>query len=331
MGKQRLALWLAQYLLCENAGKDGATEPCGSCQQCRYASRGTNPDIHWFFPRPRLKDGDASAEEIEADLREAIDERLETGGIWAAASGSTGIYVATVQALIKRIALRPALAHHQVFIIGAADRMVSQEGADQAANAFLKVLEEPPPNTTLILTTSEPGALLPTIRSRVVTVRVPPVSADDMDAFLRDSTVAQAADKRFPGQSREQLKARARGAPGRLFDGDSTDQAFASARALLEAAMAGNAPGAEVKRIGVAARQGVSGARGSFSDTLDALSELLHEHIQHLLEKNQTRESRLYAATLIFVEEAKLKAHGNVSPQLISAHLLTKMHQTLQS
>ena len=57
-------------------------------------------------------------------------------------------------------------------MIGDAERMVAQEGSDQAANAFLKLLEEPPADTTLILTSSEPGALLPTIRSRSVSVRV---------------------------------------------------------------------------------------------------------------------------------------------------------------
>jgi DNA polymerase-3 subunit delta' len=52
--------------------------------------------------------------------------------------------------------------------------MVPQEGADAAANAFLKLLEEPPADTTLILTSSEPGALLPTIRSRVVALACGP-------------------------------------------------------------------------------------------------------------------------------------------------------------
>ena len=48
VGKQRLALWLAQLLLCERAGA-----PCGECRHCKFALDLTHPDLHWFFPRPR--------------------------------------------------------------------------------------------------------------------------------------------------------------------------------------------------------------------------------------------------------------------------------------
>ena len=86
------------------------------------------------------------------------------------------------------------MARRKVFVIGDAERMVAQEGSDQAANAFLKLLEEPPEDTTIILTSSEPGALLPTIRSRVVAVRVPPLSGAEVSAFLADPVVAKQLD-----------------------------------------------------------------------------------------------------------------------------------------
>ena len=126
---------------------------------------------------------------------------------------SEGIHVATVRALVHQASIRPAMAARAVFVVGDAERMVSQEGADQAANAFLKLLEEPAGGTTLILTTSEPGALLPTIRSRVVTMRVPPLGPADMDAFLGDAAVA----RRLAKLSRGDAVARAAGAPGELL------------------------------------------------------------------------------------------------------------------
>src|SRR5437867_12669611 len=49
VGKQRLALWLGQFLLCENASH----APCGKCQGCHFAVELTHPDLHWYFPRPR--------------------------------------------------------------------------------------------------------------------------------------------------------------------------------------------------------------------------------------------------------------------------------------
>jgi DNA polymerase III subunit delta' len=60
IGKQRLALWLGQRLLCTApAGK-----PCGTCQACVWATSLVHPDLIWIFPRPRLKDSDASAETV---------------------------------------------------------------------------------------------------------------------------------------------------------------------------------------------------------------------------------------------------------------------------
>ena len=81
VGKQRLGLWLGQYLLCERALSERLLEPCGDCQHCRYTGRGIHPDLHWFFPRPRLKDGDASPDDVKADYSEAIAERMEAEGL----------------------------------------------------------------------------------------------------------------------------------------------------------------------------------------------------------------------------------------------------------
>src|SRR4029079_16580595 len=191
VGKQRLALWLGQLLLCEGEG----VRPCGKCSQCRFSRDLTHPDLRWIFPRPRLKDGDPSVDDVREDYAEAIAERVANGGLYAPPSGSDGIYVATVRAIVRTAAMSPALARRKVFVIGDAERMVPQEGSDAAANPFLKLLEEPPADTTLVLTSSESGALLPTIRSRVVSVRVPRLADDEVRAFLADERVSKAVGK----------------------------------------------------------------------------------------------------------------------------------------
>src|SRR6266480_177185 len=211
VGKQRLALWLGQLLLCEFR-KPG---PCGECQNCRFASALTHPDLHWYFPRPRRKDSDPDLDDVRADYAEAIAERAHDGGLYAPPSGSEGIYVATVRAIVQQAVLSPAIAKRKVFIIGDAERMVPQEGSEQAANAFLKLLEEPPSNTTIILTSSEPGALLPTIRSRVVTVRVAALTDADVRAFLADPIVRDRLDT--SSHRLDELIQLAAGAPGRLI------------------------------------------------------------------------------------------------------------------
>jgi len=59
VGKQRLALWLAERLLCTQE-----EAPCEKCTACRYARAITHPDLHWVFPRPRLKDADPDREQV---------------------------------------------------------------------------------------------------------------------------------------------------------------------------------------------------------------------------------------------------------------------------
>jgi DNA polymerase III delta prime subunit len=189
-GKQQLALWVARVLLCENADR----APCGACQSCRLAVKLHHPDLHWYFPRPRLKGSDPDLADVRHDIAEGIEERLENGGLYEPPGGDEALYVATVRAIVQSAVMSPAMGRKKVFVIGDAERMVAQEGSDQAANAFLKLLEEPPADTTLILTSSEPGALLPTIRSRSVSVRVPALADADVRAFLADETVANRLD-----------------------------------------------------------------------------------------------------------------------------------------
>src|SRR5947207_12567341 len=64
VGKQRLALWLAQRLLCDTPSAAGA---CGKCQGCRFALELKHPDLHWYFPRPRQKDSDVDLDDVRED------------------------------------------------------------------------------------------------------------------------------------------------------------------------------------------------------------------------------------------------------------------------
>jgi DNA polymerase III subunit delta' len=314
VGKQRLGLWLGQLLLCVGEGE----RPCGSCQSCRYATRFGHPDLHWFFPRPRLKDGDPSPEDVQADYAEAIGDRLEANGLYAAPPGDEAIFVATVRAIVSSAALSPAVGARKIYLIGDADRMVPQTGADQAANAFLKLLEEPPANTTIVLTSSEPGALLPTIRSRAVAVRVPTLSDGDVRRFLADPAVAQRVAADHGALATDSLVTLAAGAPGRLFGQDTWAAAMIHARALADAARSPD-PTVAIK---AAFMQGGSKARGRFSDTLDALTAVLHAEARLAATSNDGGRARRVARGVEIVERAKELAAGNVNPQLITSVLL---------
>lgn len=320
VGKQRLALWLAQRLLCTGP----EPRPCGSCQSCRYAVTGGHPDIHWYFPRPRLKDSDASHEDVRDDYREAIGERAKTGA-YPPPAPTDALYVATVRTLVNSAALAPALGARKAYVVGDAERMVPQEGADQAANAFLKLLEEPPASTNLILTTSEPGALLPTIRSRVVSIRVPRLLPADARSMLAEPAMQQAlAAAGAPAQLDEQLRA-AGGAPGSLLGGAAWTDALAGARRLLDAATSLD----RRERMRVAFAQGSSRARGAFTTSLDALTTLLHDRVRAATERGNGRGALAAAKALDVVEDAKRRAAGNVNPQLVATELLRRLDALL--
>jgi len=328
VGKQRLAVWLAQRLLCQ-APQKFASEPllagCGECSSCRYLSELTHPDLHWIFPRPRLRDSDPDLEQVREDYAEALAERAANGGLYAAPSGSEGIYVATVRSIVQQAAISPALGRRKVFIVGDAERMVPQEGADMAANAFLKLLEEPPADTTIILTSSEPGALLPTIKSRVVTVRVPLVADKAVRAFVDDPVVKKALDSAAKASAAERVRLAA-GAPGRLFSGATEARATVNARRIVDAATSARS----ALRHSTALGQGSMGARGNFADTLDALVELLGERVRDALHHKDLRAAASAAKAVDAVLQAQVYASGNVSPQLITSRLIRELAETLE-
>jgi DNA polymerase-3 subunit delta' len=326
VGKQRLALWLAQRLFCaESNAATGLQAGCGKCTSCRYVAALTHPDLHWIFPRPRLRDSDPDLEQVRDDYAEATAERAAAHGLYAAPSGSEGIYVATVRSLVQRAAMTPAMGKRKVFIIGDAERMVPQEGADMAANAFLKLLEEPPSDTTIILTSSEPSALLPTIRSRVVTVRVPLVQDSAVRAFLENPAVKKALDVNGKATVSERIRAAA-GAPGRLLSGNSDARATINARRMVDAAIGGRPSLVH----STALAQGSSGARGTFADTLEALVELLGERARDALHEKDSAGAAAATQAVDAVLKADTYASGNVSPQLITSRLIRELSATLK-
>ena len=321
IGKQRIALWLAQLLLCEKENP-----PCGKCRSCQYSLNLTHPDLHWYFPRPRLKDTDPSLEDVTDDYREAIGERMSNNALYAAPPGNEGIYIATVRAIVNQAAMSPAMARRKIFVIGDAERMGFQEGSEYAANAFLKLLEEPPDDTTVIITSSEPGALLPTIRSRTVAVRMSPLGDDDMRAFLEDDQVAETLDTKSSSRSINERIQLADGAPGSLFGDDARIRAMSAARKLLDAAASKQASARHAAALGV----GAFGARGGFTDILDSLIIILGERMRAALHDGNQERALAVSRVSEKVGEARILATGNVNPQLITANLLRDLSSALR-
>lgn len=312
VGKQRLALWIAQALVCER----GRGEPCDTCPQCRQVLGLAHPDVHWFFPIPRPRGDEAKqVEEAEELLSQAIAARREQP-LYQRPDGMAGLFLPLVRALHRRARLRPAASRGKVFVVGEAERLVPQASSPEAANAMLKVLEEPPADTWFILTAAEPSALLPTIRSRLIPMRVGRLPVALVEKFLiteRNPPLAAAEARR--------RAARAAGSIGDALELDDSDQgARASARELLEAAARGPS-----SRYRYALAVKPFQARGDFAAMLDAAAELLRDDLELRLRSGAGSDAARLVEQISRVDEARRLAQGNVNPQLIVANLLARL------
>lgn len=155
-GKTTLALDIAAALLCQ---AEPEPRPCGECRACRAVAHGNHPDLHRLAP--------SGAGSIIP-----IGGRDERG----------------VRDLAAELALLPVEGGARVAIIEAAHRMT-----EDAQSALLKLLEEPPARTTLILCADEEERLLPTIRSRCVRLRLGAVGRRDIEAILVEHGAADPA------------------------------------------------------------------------------------------------------------------------------------------
>jgi DNA polymerase-3 subunit delta' len=147
VGKWAVARATAQAVNClEPVKSDGdlALDACGTCRSCDRIARGVHVDVVMLQPDDRAS--------IKIDL---------------------------VRDTLSQVGYRPFEGRKRVVLIRDADTL------EQAAqNAFLKSLEEPPPGTMFILTTSVPGALLPTVRSRCMRLRFGRMTAGEVAAAL---------------------------------------------------------------------------------------------------------------------------------------------------
>jgi DNA polymerase-3 subunit delta' len=326
VGKQRLALWLAQLVLCE----EKELEPCGRCRACRLVENLGHADLHWLIPipRPKAPDPDKAVEEAAQAVAEIMDER-RTKPLYGPPDGMASHSMASVRLLQRRAVLTSVEGGRRIFILGDADRLVPQESSQEAANALLKLLEEPPAGSLFLLTTVDARRLLPTIRSRAVPVRLNRLTDDEVRGFL-----TREPDPPLSGEALSERVALAGGSIGAaLAAGDEAAKAYRAAAQVLEAVLAG--PGERYER---ALRQAPFSARGDFTAMLDALAETLGEAARAGLGQPGRRPvpaalKRAEPGALLQAMErvavAREAAYGNVNPQVLLAVLGEELAEVL--
>jgi DNA polymerase-3 subunit delta' len=321
VGKQRFALWVAQRLFC-TADKD---QPCGVCSQCRMVLGLGHPDLHWLIPvpRPKSSEADKQVEELEEAIGEILEGRRKNS-LYGRPDGMSSHFVSTARLILRRAAMRPSQGAVKVFIIGYAERLVPQESSPEAANALLKLLEEPTPDTYFILTAADHEGVLPTIRSRAARLRLAPLEDSAIRRFLADRAES------IPAADLEHRVTLARGAIGAALD-DQTEAVKSSqaALALLESARDRSKSLWEMT-----IKQTPFSARGEFTGTLDAMALLLSQAAREATKGSlETGLAVIPPAKLVAalerVGEAREMAQNNVNPQVLLAVLTQDLAEML--
>ncbi len=155
LGKTTLAKAYAQALLCTHA----SARPCHRCRACELVARNAHPDVQLFQPRTKLPNKD-----------ESVVDRLD-GKILADQA----------DVLVHDAALRPVEGRYRILLIQDVHR-----ANDTFQNKVLKTLEEPPPNTILLLTALDRTSVLPTIVSRCQVLNLRPLDVPTVEKALID-------------------------------------------------------------------------------------------------------------------------------------------------
>ena len=170
IGKMRIARAFTSYLYCQNR-TDG--DSCGKCPACLQNAHHNNPDVHYIFPRTGANS--KNTDTFLPQWQEFIDSfsYMPPEG-WARTieAGNTVpvIYRNDAEEISRTAALSSFAYRYKTYIIWLPERM-----QPQCANALLKLLEEPFPDTIFILVSNEPDRLLPTIFSRTQRFNLKPL------------------------------------------------------------------------------------------------------------------------------------------------------------
>lgn len=181
VGQFEMALTLAQAWLCEDTAPQGGDKPrpCGRCASCRLVQARSHPDLMVLIP-----------ESVGAAMGWVADGGGEEGGAGAAdAAGkrkpSKEIRVADVRRILAFAHTTAARNQGKVVVMYPAEAMNTI-----AANALLKILEEPTGRLRFVLAGSSADSLLPTIRSRCQSLRLGLPDARLAAEWLRAEGVA---------------------------------------------------------------------------------------------------------------------------------------------
>ncbi|MBC6426030.1 MAG: DNA polymerase III subunit delta [Ekhidna sp.] len=199
-----VALAYASFLMCRNRTE---TDNCGTCPNCVRIRKLIHPDIHFLFPKiagPDRNKYDKILSEALPKFRTFIaNQPFGDLQSWAKAYGQEhkNLLVSREDSryMIRNVSMRSVEGGYKIIFIWYLELMNAS-----AANAILKILEEPPGKTIYLLVSYNYDLLPATIISRTQLVVVPPNQEDELAEFLikkgADEAAAKIAARRSEGQ-----------------------------------------------------------------------------------------------------------------------------------
>ncbi|GHT28450.1 DNA polymerase III subunit delta [Bacteroidia bacterium] len=178
VGTFALALAYAQYLNCHNRSD---TDACGHCPSCLKYNELAHPDLHFVFPIVSKKEKkkevcDDYLPEWRSLLKEHTYfnfeqwyERLDAGNTQAI------IYSKESEEIMRKLSLRIYEADYRILLVWLPEKM-----HPTCANKLLKIIEEPAPNTVILMVSEDPDMVLGTIQSRAQRINIRAIQSDDM-------------------------------------------------------------------------------------------------------------------------------------------------------
>ena len=197
-GAFQLAFAYARYLNCMARTED---DSCGKCHSCLQYNEIAHPDLHFVFPMITQKNlRKEVCDDYLPEWRAFIKDRMAQKAYfsvdtWLSYLGAEQkkaiIYAAESNKIIHKLNLRIYEAVYRVLFIWAPDRM-----HEACANKLLKLIEEPPAHTAILMITDNPDNMLGTIVSRSQPIRLHPIPSEIIAGVLINQWSVQGEDAR---------------------------------------------------------------------------------------------------------------------------------------
>lgn len=188
IGKEAIAIEFAKTVNCLSpVNEEGEISACGICDSCKQFRFLQHPNLTFIYSLPAGKSSDSKSDSSFSKLsEEQIEEiqaqfKLKAKDYYhkIAIANASQIKIASIRELKKSLSLSQMQAGRRVIIVLRADEL-----SKESANSFLKTLEEPNKDVTIILITARQDQILPTILSRCQQIIFQPLSQDELEQLL---------------------------------------------------------------------------------------------------------------------------------------------------